>query len=324
MIGENPKLTTREIAVWHGGGMAPAAMRGAVCAIGNFDGVHHGHRALLAEAFRIAASMDRPVALVTFEPHPRTVFNPGKPVFRLTPAPVRRSLLAELGCAAVAELVFDRNFAGQSAAEFVETLLLDAIDASGVVVGDDFAYGHGRSGNAASLKAAFARLSRPVSVVAPVLDEDGQVVSSSRIRTALAHGNLMLANALLGYRWRVEAEVVHGDKRGRLLGYPTANMLLSPDNQLRHGIYAVRIRIAGEWRPGIASFGRRPTFDDGAPRLEAFVFDFDGDLYGQILEVEFADWIRGEEKFDNIAALIVQMDADSQIARNILRQIAKD
>lgn len=322
MTGETVTSTMRQITVWNGSGRAPARLRGAVCAIGNFDGVHLGHRALLAQAARIAASLDCQVGLVTFEPHPRTVFRPATPVFRLTPAPVRRQLLAELGCHAVAELVFDRDFAGQSADAFVENLLVGALDASGVVVGHDFAYGKGRTGNAASLSAAFDRLSRPVSVVAPVLDDGGQVVSSSRIREALMLGDVKLANRLLGYRWRVAAEVVHGDKRGRLLGYPTANMVMAADNQLRHGIYVVRIRVEGVWRPGIASFGRRPTFDDGASRLETFIFDFAGDIYGQNLEVEFADWIRGEQKFETVADLITQMDADSQIACDILRGLA--
>jgi riboflavin kinase / FMN adenylyltransferase len=308
-----------QITVWDGEGMAPATMRGAVCVIGNFDGVHLGHRALLAEATRLAARQGCSICLVTFEPHPRTVFRPASPVFRLTPAPARRLILAEAGCSAVAELAFNRDFANQSAESFVERLLLSALDASGVVVGDDFAYGQGRSGNAASLRAAFERVSRPVSIMAPVLDPGGQVVSSSRIRQALADGDIERANALLGYRWRVVAEVVHGDKRGRLLGYPTANMLLAADNQLRLGIYAVRVRIGGIWRPGIASFGRRPTFDDGAPRLETFIFDFAADLYGQTLEVEFAGWIRAEQKFETIDALIAQMDADSLVARNLLK-----
>jgi riboflavin kinase/FMN adenylyltransferase len=321
VTAENANSAARQITLWNGSGVVPPGLRCAVWAIGNFDGVHLGHRALLAKAAAMADGLRCPAGLVTFEPHPRTVFRPDNPVFRLTPSPVRRRLLAELGCQAVAELAFDREFASRTADNFVDDLLLGVLDAAGIVVGDDFAYGRGRAGNAASLRSAFERLSRSVAVVAPVLDAGGEVVSSSRIREALALGDIRLANSLLGYRWRVEAEVVHGDKRGRLLGYPTANMLLAPDNRLRHGIYAVRVRIGGAWLPAIASFGRRPTFDDGAPRLESFIFDFGGDIYGQSLEVEFVDWIRAEQKFDTMAELIVQMDADSQMARNILRDL---
>jgi riboflavin kinase / FMN adenylyltransferase len=307
--------------VWTGRGEVPAELRGAVYAIGNFDGVHLGHRALLAEAASIAMRLGRKIGLVTFEPHPRTVFRPDAPVFRLTPPQIRLSLLAELGCHAVAELGFDRSFANQSADDFVNKLLLDALDAAGLVIGEDFAFGRGRTGNADSLRMTFDRLGRPVSILAQVRDALGEAVSSSRIREALKSGDISLANTLLGYRWRVSAEVVHGDKRGRLLGYPTANMVLAHDNQLRHGIYAVRIGVGGHWRPAVASFGRRPTFDDGAPRLETFIFDFNGDIYGQTLEVEFVSWIRPEQKFDGMAALIEQMDRDSVTARDILRRI---
>lgn len=317
MTGQIAEKRPDDVLVWNGTGTAPSALRGAVVAIGNFDGVHLGHKALIAEAHRLAAPLGREVGLVTFEPHPRTVFRPEAPVFRLTPAAMRRQLLAELGCHAVAELSFDTAFASQAAEAFVAELLLGRLDAAGVVVGDDFAYGKGRAGTAGTLKAAFAALARPVSIIVPVHDAAGIVVSSSRIRDALARGDITGANALLGHRWRVGGEIVHGDKRGRLLGYPTANMVLSPDNQLRYGIYAVRLRTDGVWRSGVASFGRRPTFDDGAPRLETFVFDFDGDLYGRQVDVEFAGWIRGEEKFASIEALITQMDADSALARRM-------
>lgn len=329
--------------VWNGHGDAPSELRNAVLAIGNFDGVHLGHKALIAEAKRLAHSLARhpspelppelsrdaagegerhsrpSIGLVTFEPHPRALFRPDTPVFRLTPAAMRRQLLAGLGCSAVAELTFDRAFADQSADAFVDELLLGRLDAAALVVGHDFAYGKGRAGTALSLQSAFAAVSRPVSIVSPVLDGTGTLVASSRIRTALEEGDITLATGLLGHRWRVRGEIVHGDKRGRLLGYPTANMLLPADNRLRHGIYAVNMCIDGEWHPGVASFGRRPTFDDGAPRLETFVFDFSGDLYGRTVDVEFAGWIRGEQKFDSVEALIAQMDADSERARVLLR-----
>jgi riboflavin kinase/FMN adenylyltransferase len=160
-----------------------------------------------------------------------------------------------------------------------------------------------------------AEAGRGLIVPEPVMDGEGAVISSSRIRDALAEGDVALAGALLGHDWQVRGEIVHGDKRGRLLGFPTANMLLRPDNRLRHGIYAVRMRLDGVWRPAVASFGRRPTFDDGAPRLETFVFDFAGDLYGRVVDVAFAGWIRPEMKFDGVDALIAQMQKDAALAR---------
>jgi riboflavin kinase/FMN adenylyltransferase len=230
---------------------------------------------------------------------------------------LRRDLAEEHGCGAVAELPFDAAFASQSAAQFIDDLLIGQLDVAGVAVGADFAFGRGREGDVALLRRALEASGRVMLVVPPVVDAGGIAVSSSRIRNALAAGDVALANKLLGHRWRLRGEVVHGDKRGRLLGYPTANMVLSPDNQLRHGIYAVRLCIDGIWRPAVASFGRRPTFDDGAPRLESFVFDFAGDLYGQTLDVEFVGWIRPEEKFADMSALVAQMDRDSAEARRL-------
>jgi riboflavin kinase/FMN adenylyltransferase len=309
--------------IWRGSGPAPASLAGSVVAIGNFDGVHLGHKALIAEAMALGRRAGVGAALVTFEPHPRTVFRPEHPVFRLTPPDLRAILAGECGVSAIAEMQFDRAFAAQPAMAFIEDLLIGRLGAAGVVVGSDFAFGRGREGDAALLRREFEARGRPVSVLEPVLSADGAPISSSRIRAALEAGDAALADALLGHRWRVRAEIVHGDKRGRLLGYPTANMLLSPDCRLRHGIYAVRMRLGGApegaaWLPGVASFGSRPTFDDGAPRLETFLFDFSGDLYGRTAEIEFAGWIRGEEKFADMEALMVQMDRDSAEARAIL------
>jgi riboflavin kinase/FMN adenylyltransferase len=306
-----------EPALWTGSGPVPGCLRGAVCAIGNFDGVHLGHKALLAAASAEGVRLGRPAGLITFEPHPRSFFRPEAPVFRLSPAPMRRALVAGHGCEAVAELAFGAALASQSAAQFIADLLIGQLDVAGVVVGGDFACGRGRDGDVALLRRTLEASGRSVIVVPPVVDAEGVAVSSSRIRLALADGDVALANRLLGHRWRLAGEVVHGDKRGRLLGYPTANMVLPPDNRLRHGIYAVRLRIGGAWRPAVASFGRRPTFDDGAPRLESFVFDFEGDLYGQSLDVEFVGWIRPEETFPDMAALIAQMDRDSAQARRL-------
>jgi riboflavin kinase/FMN adenylyltransferase len=298
---------------------APAPIRGAVLAIGNFDGVHRGHKALLAQARALAAARAAPLAVMTFEPHPRSFFRPDEPVFRLSQPDVRADLLAEAGVAAIAELGFDAAMAQMGADAFVDSLLVDRLGVAGVVVGRDFRFGHRRAGDVALLRERLAPSGAVVAAVEAVRDEGGEVVSSSRIRDALEKGDVAAANALLGHRWRVRAEVAHGDKRGRELGYPTANMLLPSDCRLRHGIYAVAVRIDGAWLPGAASFGRRPTFDNGAPRLETHLLDFAGDLYGRRLEVAFAGFIRGEEKFDDIAALQRQMAQDCEAARAILR-----
>lgn len=304
-----------QLDIWTGEGAPPDRLRGAVIAIGNFDGVHLGHKALLGAARDLARRLGRPLGALTFEPHPRSFFRPDAPVFRLSSAEIRRELLAAEGCAAVAELPFDRALASMEAADFVQGLLIGCIEASGVATGLDFAFGKGRGGDAATLAKAFG--DRAIAL-APVLDAGGAVVSSSRIRNSLRDGDIAAANAWLGHRWRVRAVVAHGDKRGRLLGFPTANMILPPETGLRHGIYAVRARLDGEWRPAVASFGRRPTFDDGAPRLETFIFDFSGDLYGQALDIEFAGWIRGELKFDGVDALVSQMALDAAEAKRLL------
>lgn len=303
---------------WTDQGLKGAAPRGCILAVGNFDGVHLGHQALLAEGRSLAAAMNRPLALLTFEPHPRTLFRPEQPVFRLTPPPIKRELARACGCAHVLELAFSRELASLSAAAFIDDLLLGGLDAAALVVGSDFAFGKGRSGDVATLAAAFGGIGRPVRAIDPVHDASGQVISSSRIRQALAEGDVAAANRLLGRRWTIRADVVHGDKRGRLLGFPTANMVLPADNQLRHGIYAVEVRLDDVWRKAVASFGRRPTFDDGAPRLETFVFDFAGDLYGKALDVRFAGFVRAEQKFESVDALIEQMQRDCAEARRQL------
>ncbi len=304
--------------IWRGPLPVPQHLRGAVVAIGNFDGVHLGHRALLAEARSMADAAGRPMCALTFEPHPRTFFRPSLPVFRLTPADMRASLMAGLGCEGVVELAFDAALSGLDADVFIDDILMDQLGVSGVVVGTDFRFGRGRTGDVAMLVQQLARRGVKASALGAVVDTAGVPISSSRIRDALALGDIAGANAMLGAPWTVRGQVVHGDKRGRLLGFPTANMVLPADNRLRHGIYAVRVLIDGAWHAGVASFGRRPTFDDGAPRLETFVFDFSGDLYGRVLDVAFAGWVRGEEKFACVEALVAQMQRDVEKARTIL------
>jgi riboflavin kinase/FMN adenylyltransferase len=245
------------------------------------------------------------------------VFRPDAPVFRLTDEPVKLGLLAECGLAGAVVLPFDRDLAATTAEAFVDDILVDGLGLGGVVVGWDFHFGRGRAGSPALLRERGEARGLIVEVVEPYGGPD-EPVSSTAIRTALAQGDVERAAALLGWRWLLRGTVVHGDKRGRTLGYPTANILLPPSCGLAHGIYAVRMAVGGVVHGGVASFGRRPTFDDGAPRLEVFVFDFAGDLYDRVVDVEFCAFIRGEAKFDGIDALIAQMDRDSATARAAL------
>lgn len=294
------------------GEAVPESLKGAMAAIGNFDGVHRGHQHLI----RMAMETGRPGAVVTFEPHPRTFFQPDRPFFRLTPEPVKLAIFERLGLAGVFLRRFGRDLASLSAEEFVD-LLHRELQVSGVVIGHDFHFGRGREGNPSRMQELCAARGLEC-LVAPAVTEDREPVSSSAVRGALEAGDVAHANRLLGYRWFVRAEIRHGDKRGRELGYPTANMRLPDDCRLHHGIYAVRARVGDAAIDGVASFGRRPTFDNGAPLLEVHLFDFSGDLYGQSLDVEFVGWIRGEQRFDGIEALIEQMDRDSAEAKRML------
>jgi len=303
---------SRPFTVCRDGEGVPDSLAGAVVAIGNFDGLHRGHRHLI----RLAMETSRPAAVVTFEPHPRTYFRPDQPVFRLTPEPVKLAVLARLGLDGAFVRRFDARLASLSAEEFVD-LLARELHLSGVVIGHDFHFGRGREGSPALMAELCAARGLGCRIAEAVrLGEEP--VSSSAIRAALEAGDVARANDLLGYRWFVRGEVRHGDKRGRLLNYPTANMRLPDDCRLRYGIYAVRAAIDGRPVDGVASFGRRPTFDNGAPLLETHLFGFDGDLYGKILDVEFVGWIRGEERFDSVEALVARMDRDSDEARRIL------
>jgi len=306
---------------WRGEGDVPAALRGAVVAIGNFDGLHRGHRSIVAATVALAGERAAPAALLTFEPHPRRFFAPDKPLFRITPPDVKAMVAARLGLAGMIELHFDAALAATSAHDFIEKLLVERLGARGVVVGHDFHFGKGRQGTPAFLSEHGAALGLAVRILPPVT-EAGEAVSSSAIRASLAAGNIARANHLLGYRWLVRATVRHGDKRGRDLGYPTANLALAPDCGLRHGIYAVRAAVDGTVHTGVASFGRRPTFDNGAPLLEVHLFDFRGDLYGRTMDVEFVAFLRPEERFATVEALIAQMDRDSAEARRLLNDPA--
>ncbi len=302
----------------------PAGLKGGVVAIGNFDGVHRGHRSVLERALSLAQERGVPALVLTFEPHPRTVFGPDQPVFRLTPAPLKARLLEAMGFRSVIEYPFDREFATRSAEEFVKTILVDWLGASAVVTGFDFHFGRGREGGPAFLMASGERHGFTVSLVDAFRDENTEVISSSRIRTLLSEGDVAAAAGLLGYRYTVEAEVVDGEKLGRQLGFPTANMKLPPEVELKSAVYAVRFRRPdGTIHDGVASYGRRPTVtENGAPLLETYLFDFSGSLYGETCAVSFFGHLRDEMKFDGLDPLVAQIRRDEEEARALLSGVS--
>ena len=304
----------------------PAALRGAVVAIGNFDGIHRGHKAVIARALALAARLGRPCAVCTFEPHPADFFARGPLLYRLTPEASKAEALSRLGVDGMIVLPFDERLAGLPAEQFVQTMLVDKLGIAAAVVGYDFHFGRGRAGTPAFLAEAGRRLGFTVEIIDKITkDPDGDIaaVSSTAIRDALAKGDVAQAAHLLGHDHFVVGEVVHGQKLGRTLGFPTANMRLDPSSRLAHGIYAVLVHGEGLKAGGVASYGRRPTFDNGPPLLETFLFDFEGDLYGRTLRVDFVAWIRGEEKFDGIDDLIRAMRVDEAKARIALELHAR-
>ena len=310
------------LAVFRDPRSLPSQLSRPVVAIGNFDGLHRGHRAVIDKTLALARRLGRPGAILTFEPHPRDFFRPDTPVFRLTPLAEKTLIAERLGLDALIVLGFDAETARMEAKSFVEEWLVARLNISAVVIGTDFRFGARRGGTAELLAQEGARHGFEVEILPEVATKEALRVSSSAVRAALEAADIALASELLGHRWFVIGEVRHGEKRGRSLGFPTANLRLDSSCRLRHGIYAVRALADGLAREGVASFGRRPTFDNGAPLLEVFLFDFDGDLYGKPLIVEFVDWLRGEEKFESVEALIAQMRGDVLDAKRALAKIA--
>lgn len=285
--------------------------------MGNFDGVHLGHRSVIDLARRPGV----PLGIVTFEPHPRQVFAPDAPPFRLMNAEARANRLAKLGVDRLYQLPFDRTLASLTPDAFARDVLADGLGVTHVVVGADFCFGKGRAGNAVDLTALGKEYGFDVTI-APLLSVGGREVSSTAIRQALTDGRPRDAAAMLGHWHRIEGEVIHGEKRGRELGYPTANMSVDGLHLPRLGVYAVKVDIltgpqAGS-HIGAASLGVRPMFGENRPNLETFLFDFKGDLYGQHLSIAFVDFLRPELKFDSLDALITRMQADCTEARAIL------
>jgi riboflavin kinase/FMN adenylyltransferase len=295
----------------------PPSARGASLAIGNFDGVHRGHQALLKPAIAAARRLGRPAGAIVFEPHPREFFQPDKPHFQLTPLPRKLELLEEFGLDLVILLTFDAALANLAAENFIERVLVQGLAVSHIVVGYDFRFGKGRSGDPQMLLRAGEARGFGVTIV-PQVAEAGEVLSSSAIRAELALGDVHGAAEMLGRWWRVSGTVRAGAKRGTALGYPTANLLLPRGTALLHGTYAVRVYVAGVCHPAAAYLGTRPTFDDGEAVLEVFLFDFNGELYGRQIQVEFIDFIRADSRFASIDALKEQMAKDCARARKIL------
>lgn len=294
--------------------------RGASVAMGNFDGLHLGHQSVID----LARHPGAPLGIITFEPHPRQFFAPDAPPFRLMNAEARANRLAKIGVEHLYQLPFDRTLAGLTPESFARDVLADGLGIAHVVVGSDFCFGKGRTGTAADLRALGTTLGFDVTI-APLVAIAGIEVSSTAIRQALTDGRPRDAAAMLGHWHRIEGEVIHGEKRGRELGYPTANMSVDGLHLPRFGVYAVKVDIltgpqAGS-HMGAASLGVRPMFGENRPNLETFLFDFKGDLYGQHLSIAFVDFLRPELKFDGLEALITQMDADCTRARAILSDL---
>lgn len=301
--------------------LPPSGLERAIYAIGNFDGLHLGHRAVIERAIFLAKERNAPSALLTFEPHPADHFAERPVAFRLTPPDLKTSICEQLGLSGIVFLTFDAHLAAMSAEDFVRSVLVQRLAAGAVVVGWNFHFGKGRFGTPAFLAEAGARYGFGVDIVGKVeegLGEAARAVSSTAIRRNLERGDVAAAALALGRYYSVSGRVEPGQRLGRTLGVPTANIALAATNRLAYGVYAVRARICGQFHPAVASFGIRPTVDNGAPLLEVHLLDFEGDLYGQEMLVEFVERIREERKFESLDLLVEEMRRDKERARAIL------
>lgn len=301
----------------------PAGLRGAVIALGNFDGMHRGHQAVIGEAVRIAKAQQRAAAVMTFEPHPRLFFKPDQEPFLLSPFRIKARIIEALGVDYLYVLTFDRDFASRTADDFVERILLDGLGVSHVVVGSDYVFGRDRVGNVALLETKAAARGFGVTAVSERKDPGGVRYSSTNIRQYLTDGQCADAARLLGRYWEIVGRVEHGDQRGRFMGFPTANLPHRDGLHPKRGVYAVRAGVdrGGEtvWYDAVANFGYRPTFDKKDVLLEVHVFDFNQDLYQRHLRVALIDYIRPEIKFSGIDAIKAQITKDCDLARALLR-----
>lgn len=309
-------MTARIVRGWRD---LPAGQKGAAVAVGAFDGVHRGHQAVIEAASEAAKALGAPLGVVSFEPHPRRFFQPEAAGFRLmTPDQMARAL-GELGVDRLHLLDFDAEMAGMSDADFASRVLADGLGIRHAAVGFDFTFGRGRTGSPEALRTYGEALGFSVSVSERRDDRSGLKLSSSAVREAVKAGDMDRAAAILGRPWAIEGEVVHGDKRGRTIGVPTANVRLSDYMRPAYGVYATRTRLPdGRVLDGVASLGVRPMFETPEPLLEVWLFDFDGDLYGQTIETQLIAWLRPEARFDGLEALKAQIALDAEQARAAL------
>lgn len=294
----------------------PETAKKSVVVIGNFDGVHRGHCELLKRGREIANSMGTQFSVLTFEPHPRRLFRPDDPPFRITPAALKQERLAASGVDILFSLGFDWDFASQSSDDFIQNVIAKGVTPAHIIVGYDFCFGQLRKGKAEDFKTAGLE----TTIIEEIAD-DTEKLSSSRIRTALRHGKIDEANHLLGWEWEIRGTVVKGDQRGRELGYPTANIQLGDTVHPAYGIYATWVKVEGEdeWRPSATNIGIRPMFETPEALVETFIFDFDEEIYGKTLQIKPVERLRGEAKFDSLDDLIEQMAKDCEQARTILK-----
>ncbi len=295
----------------------PSEAQNAVIAIGNFDGVHKGHQALLGHAKAKADELGKKLGVLTFEPHPRSLFRPDDPPFRITPATLKADRLKDIGIDYIYAVPFDWDFASQSAEDFVENVLKQGLNPDHVVVGYDFCFGQLRKGSPETIKKA----GLDVTVIDKVTADDKEAISSSRIRTALRHGEIETANNLLGWEWEIRGEIVHGDRRGHELGFPTANVPLNGTLHPAYGVYATEVKIEDEdqWRPSATNIGIRPMYEVEEGLVEAHIFGFNEEIYGKTLTIRPVKRLRGEAKFSSVDDLVEQMGKDCEQARQILQ-----
>ena len=298
----------------------PDNLQGGVLALGNFDGVHRGHQAVIGEAMALGRGAGRPVGVMTFDPHPRKFFQPNATMFTLTPTQQKISLFNSLGCDFTGVMTFDESLAGLSGDAFIRNVLYGVWRAGHIVVGYNFFFGKGRSGSPQLLTEIGQEVGFDVTVLSPASD-DGEVFSSSAVRDFLRAGDVRGAADILGYWWTVAGVVESGAGIGKQIGYPTANVMLESGQDLHHGIYAARVRIDGRRFDAAAYLGRRPTFDNGIAKLEVYLFDFDSNLYGREIDVELIDFIRSDQSFENAESLVLQMNDDCAKARSILAKV---
>lgn len=301
----------------HGHVQVPVNVRSAVVAIGNFDGVHRGHRALISATIATAKELGKPSGVMMFEPHPRAFFQPHEPMFYITPLNRKLQLLEKLGIKVAYVEPFDYALSQLSADDFIERVLVAGLGVSHVIIGYDFYFGHKRQGNPELMAKRGAELGFGVTVVPPQA-EAGEVFSSSQVRLHLAQGDVKGAAHMLGEDWCVHGKIVGGAHRGAGLGFPTANVPMPKGTVLGHGIYAVKAHLDGRTHNAAAYLGTRPTFDDGLPVLEVYLIDFDGDIYGREIDVAFVDFIREDRKFHSPEELIAQMQQDVAKVREVL------